>query len=172
MTTNFSFWLVPEKRDEEYLSVIIRSLCNKYQTTSFPPHITASGGVKGELSTVISIVEESVQGIKPFSVEVEKIDFTQKPKKTLFLQLKPNTHLKVINARLSTGLHNINDQEFNPHLSLIYKTDMKKEDKIREIKQLKIRRQILIDKVAIVQRSNPEGKIDNATWQILFEKQF
>lgn len=171
MTSPFSFWFIPQKSDEEYLSVIIRSLCNQYQTTPFLPHITICRGVKDEFDNVIKVVEENVRGIKPFTVNLEKIGHSREPKKTLFIQLQQNVFLKQINENLSNKFHNKKDLAFSPHVSLIYKTDMKEEDKIKEVKRLTIKKQFLIDRIAVMKLLNPEEKIENAKWQILFEKQ-
>lgn len=168
-----SVCLVPKQEDKKYLLKIIKSLNQKYNTVAFIPHITIYGGIETELTNIKQAAEKSIKDIQPFTVYVEKIDYSEEWSKTLFIQIKPSVMLNKIHFLLRKKLKQYNDYVFNPHISLIYKKDMTKKEKLNETKNLKFKKSFVIDRIVLITPLNIKEKwLDVAKWQTPFIKQF
>ncbi len=168
-----SVWLVPTERDVLPVSKVIKDLSQRHNTMPFLPHITIYGEVLTDLEKVVDAAREAVRGIMPFSVEVDKLDYTTEWAKTLFAQIKPNQNLDTIHRRLKKRLVEYNDYVLNPHMSLVYKEEMTKEEKLLEIPSIKIPESFTLDRIAITVPLNPVAKWkDVARWQTPFVLRF
>lgn len=164
-----SVWLVPERRDELKLSEEITDLSRKHGATPFLPHITIWGAVTAPLSVVEEAARNAVSGIEPFSVEVEQLDYTTEWAKTLFAQIKPHPMLIEINRRLGEKLSKYTPYILNPYLSLVYKKEMTKEEKLKEMPNIHIPQNFTIDRIAITLPGDPVAKWENvAMWSTPF----
>jgi 2'-5' RNA ligase len=167
-----SIWLIPEQKDEDYISAVIQGLSQKYATLYFTPHITIYGEIEKELDVVIEAAKNAVRNVRPFMVNVEKLDYSEAWSKTLFIQLQQNQTINLIHARLREKLSHYSDYKFNPHISLIYKKDMTAQNKIEEIKALSLKTSYMIDRIAIISPLNKRrGWHDISKWKILFMQQ-
>lgn len=148
-----SVWLIPTKTDAKNLRQIIKDLARKYNAESFTPHLTIYGGVQMELKGIEEVVKQSVQGVKPFVVETNRLDHSDIWQKTLFIHIKPNDTLSEIYRRLEAQLHA--GYVLNPHISLIYQDRMTREDKLAEMERIHIPDSLTIDRIAITYAENP-----------------
>jgi len=144
----FAIWFLFDKNDNDYLEHIIQILGRQYESPVFIPHITAYGLVNANLETIDKIVLESIKDIKPFLIEKNKINYSDGFWKTLFIEIKQNLHLNSINKKLTNGLSLFPNYEFLPHISLIYKK-MNEEEKKSQAKNLNIKNNFLVSKIAI-----------------------
>lgn len=164
-----SVWLVPVKKDETDLSKVIKGLSQRHNSAPFLPHITIYGEVAADIQEVEDAALSAIGGFAPFTVEKERLDYSSEWSKTLFVQIRPSKILSEIHRRLRERLIEHCDYVLNPHISLVYKEEMTKEEKLQEIPNLTIPDLITIDRVAITFPQNPiEKSRDVASWQTLF----
>ena len=163
--------LLPAKEDKLILENIIKSLAEKYNSYPFLAHMTIYSRIPTSEAIVIKAVKESLSGIKPFQIEVDKLDYSDLFTKTLYIQFKNNPTLKKIYSSLFNNLNKYVDYTFNPHMSLIYKNNMPFEEKEKIITNIKLNRRVIFDRCVIIGATKllKEEK-DVTDWQIAFEK--
>ncbi len=164
--------LAPRKEDKVYLGNIIISLAQKYGAYPFLPHLTIYGATPGaSKKTSEEAVNFALKDIHPFSIVVDKLDYSDMLKKTLFIQFKMNNSLIKIYDALRSKLLEYADYDFNPHMSLIYKTNMQNEEKKKVIALLQIKKQFIIDRCIIISavRSITADE-DVKNWKISYSK--
>ncbi len=122
------------------LKDIIFRLSLKYSTPKFEPHITLLGGLPGTEEEILSKVSWLSTLLRPFTVKLSKTEYLDEYYRCLFLRAEETDDL--LNACTLAGkiLDNMLNEEYMPHLSLMYgdfpaKT---KDEIIREIGKLDI----------------------------------
>ena len=157
----YAIWLLFEKNDNKYLSKIIKNLSEKYDAPQFLPHITTYGIVDAELTTIEKAVRGSINNLKPFVVNKLGEGYSDYFWETLFIEIKPNYELNLINTRLSDRLSRYTNYEFLPHISLVYKK-MSSSEKKKIISNMNIKNEFTIASIAIQQFSENVGE-----WKIV-----
>lgn len=171
MEKYYSISLVPQQAEVIFLSKIISQLAQKYHSFPFTPHVTIYGAVKNvEENIVIDATNYALKDIGPFTVQVEKINFTDSLSKTLFLEMKLNETLLKIHSRLREKLRNYQDYILKPHLSLIYKQNLPVEEKEKIILNLRIKKELTFDKCEIVvAHTSLSVEEDLKTWKTIYK---
>jgi len=126
----YAIWFTFQKDDEFLLQDIINRLSKKYNSILFKPHITAYGLVNIELDNISKICQNILTGLKPFDVHFLNISYSDYFWKTLFVNLKPSKIMTKIHKNFSEKIQKLENNVFEPHISLIYKkmsNDHKKE---------------------------------------------
>jgi len=117
-TQMLAFWLLPAPPAREYFRSMIEQLAQRFDAPGFEPHLTLYG-------TAFDVAHLDALGGMPtpgsVELEIERIAFSEKYTKTLFVQFKQQTRLTELSAAVARALGNENGHELNPHLSLIYK---------------------------------------------------
>ena len=114
---------------------IIETFSKKYLAPKFEPHLTLIGGWRGNKKEAISKTKKLASLLFPFSTATKGIGYTEKIHKALFINCDNNE--KLANARLiARRIFNRKEEEYLPHISLIYGKFSEKE-KRRMIKSLK-----------------------------------
>lgn len=163
-----SIWLIPSEEDEKYLKSIIDDLGRKYQAPSFTPHLTLYGNVNTEPEIAHQAVKESTQEIPPFTLSVDKLNYTDLFFKTVFIEIQENEILNTLYQRLRNKLGQYGKYSLKPHISLIYK-ELSEEKKQRIIKGLNIKRDFTVNRMVVVTSGNTEkGRYDVERWRVLF----
>ncbi len=157
----FAIWLLPIKEDVEYLKKIIKNLSQKYNSPEFLPHITIYGLVNIKMELLNKVINYSITNLKPFKVRKMSLGHSDNLWKTLFIKIKPNKALLLINRRLTNRLSRYADYNFTPHISLIYK-NMSAGERIKIINTIKMKDEFTLDKIAILEFSE-----DVSEWSIL-----
>jgi len=165
----YSVFLTPSDADFEYTGSLIRELCDKYDGQPFEPHITVLSGDLTDLARLQRVVSAAVAGIRPFSLEVRKIGYSEAYFRSLFIEFEEAQQLREIRTRLLSGLEVEPADEFLPHLSLLY-SEMPLRHKQALAKRLVLdRSKIHCDEVKIVTPRNRElGWRDTSQWQTLY----
>jgi len=158
-----AIWLTFSKNDRDYLKRIMYELAEKYHAPKFEPHITVYGLVDSEMSLLESIAKEATLDHNSFLVEKSEILQSEELWKTVYVELKMNTQLKLIYKNLKKHFEKIVKYEFNPHISLIYKI-LPIEEKIKIINELDIKNEFTVNKL-VVQKFFPEVE----KWKIVKE---
>ena len=160
----YVIWLLFEKKDSKYLSEKISNLSRNYHFPFFLPHITVYGLIKLNLDEIQKYVKKSVFNVKQFSVYKKSINHSEEFWKSVFITLKNNNELTLINKKLTNNLKKISDYKFEPHISILYK-DLSNSERKKLVNQIKIKNGFLINKIAILKYSN---KIKN--WDLVYKK--
>jgi putative hydrolase of the HAD superfamily len=116
-----SFWLVPRRCDRNAFQTLINALAHRYDTVPFIPHVTLYSGPCSVSPTLDAWLDQAVQGIPPFELDIDGLRYSHQFSKTLFVQLRPNDTLHRLATRLRQVLPHLTAYDFDPHLSLIYK---------------------------------------------------
>lgn len=161
------------EKDNQQLLPIISRLSNKYVNgVTFPPHISVNDPAKIGLYKVKKVAIESVKGISKFKVELDSIQYSDKWSKTLYIQIKDDTHLTKTSERLNkTFRKNKTPYPLNPHISLLYKEGMSVEDKKMLVKRLILPKKYVVTSIAVVTPGNINNWRDYGNWKIVFEKE-
>ena len=159
----YAIWLTFSKNDREYLKKIIDTISENYQAPKFEPHITVYGLVDSEESFLDKIVQKMALNCNSFLVTRSEILQSDELWKTVYIELKMNNQLELINNNLRKYLKKISKYEFNSHISLIYKILSIKE-KVKIISGLDIKNEFVIDKL-VIQKFFPNIE----KWQIVKE---
>lgn len=162
----YAIWLTFCNDDKEYLSKIIRDLAQSHNAPIFIPHITVYGLVNVNIKLLDEFVKYSVEDCNQFSVKTLNVSYSSDVWKTVFIKIKKNLLLFKINTRLGKNLQKYTMYKFSPHISLIYKK-MRNSEKIKIIKELKIKNKFTINEIAIMKFSR-----DAAKWKIMKKYQF
>lgn len=143
----YATWLTFSNDDEEYLTKVIRDLGTQYSAPYFVPHITIYGLVQIKLFQLEKIVKKNSE-IVSFPVRKRSILQSGNFWKTVYIQIARNRILDELYSKLSDELRNYTDYEFNPHISLIYKTtDVSERKKI--MRNITVRSEFRISGLAI-----------------------
>ena len=146
-------WFLFDKSDEEYLSQIIKELSNCHNSFSFRPHITAHGIINIDIQKISKIIIDTVKEIKPFTIEIDKVSYSDDFWKTLFIDICPNKNIIEINKKLKNNLPLIEPYDFSPHISLMYKKI--NGNKKQEIaKTINVKKRFKISKLSLQKFSN------------------
>lgn len=149
----YSVWLEPAIKDAKYLSKIIKRLGKKYNAPIFAPHITVYSNI-AKYTQASSAVGACV-GLSKIRVTCTKIKYADYLWKTLYLEIKKDKRLQLINNTLGSKL--VNRYKFAPHISLIYKK-LDINTKKRIIKDLKLKHTFSFDKITIIRSSKNVSK--------------
>ena len=153
----FSIWLLPIDSDHNYMSKIIKSLCDEHDAPFFQPHCTLFISFS-YLYSAKKIIDQL--DLDFFDVEVRRISQSSDIWKTVFIELKNSSQLQNLNCLLK-GLKD-EDYLFSPHISLIYKLlDVNKRKKI--IQSLSIKKSFSFGKISIV---NTAGHVES--WETVY----
>jgi 2'-5' RNA ligase len=122
-----SFWLVPAEPSRSFYQAIIDDLAQRYDAPSFTPHVTLYSGEYGRNTPIDDLIEAAIQTIHPLRLEIDRVRYSQRFTKTLFVQFHPHRMLSQLSASLrSTSLSSQESSSdasnfvLDPHLSLIY----------------------------------------------------
>jgi len=155
----FAIWLVPENIDFQYLKKIIDHLSDELKSPKFLPHITIYGIVDIEQKRIQEVVDSL--HISPFTVKSLGVRHSEDFWKTLYIEIQENEKLNEINLSLKKEFDEFSKYEFLPHISLAYKK-METKQKIDIIKKLDIKKEFLIDQIAILKYTENIAK-----WEIV-----
>ncbi len=150
---DFSFWLIPENSQKKLLEKIIIDLSNKYKSYLFVPHTTLYHFKNNSnKNKVVNLLKENFSKENKLILKVENIEYSNIFTKTLYCQMKTNNQLQNLYQKAKKIFSKYGDYQLNPHLSLIYKNNMKAEDKEKEIRKLNslIPKKIIFNKLALI----------------------
>jgi 2'-5' RNA ligase len=121
MTTSptYSLWLEPSGEIAYKLQERIKKLSKENGTPLFSPHVTLLGGIESTETEMIPLTDTLSSYIEPFELELTKAGYLDTFYQSLFIHVKETTQLKEL-RRNACRLFNIEEEEYMPHLSLLY----------------------------------------------------
>jgi len=118
---SYTLWLIPEEEKvKTYLSQIINELANKYNGPTLEPHATLLGDLPLSLEEVTKGCENFVAKTKPFTVEINIVEYSTTYYQCIFARLKPPPELMSLYDLAKQSMELTNQSIFMPHLSLFY----------------------------------------------------
>lgn len=172
---DISLWLIPKKNQQIKLQKHIDYLAQKYHSYFFIPHITIYHFPnRSDLNTIVDFTKNSLKNIKSFNIRFDKLQYSEAFTKTLYASFQLNKSLVYLYKLFYKQYREISDYKLIPHLSFIYKNNMKEKDKCQEIKIINMFPQLTIDRLYIITRENGTIKYDKDVldWKISFEFKF
>lgn len=131
----YCIWLTFDSSD---LSEIISKLARKYNGPVFQPHCTLIGKTDISLPRMKSAIINLMNNFKPIEVHPGKIGYTDNIWRSLYIELKEKKMLTKWHEHICDLLSINFDNDYLPHISLMYNTVSEKEKiKIGETLQLK-----------------------------------
>ena len=116
-----TLWLVPTGQAYEKFSNLIKKLAAEYNAPVFEPHITLLGDFMQTEEECITLSKQLVSGQKPFTINMEEIDYEDFYFRTLFVRAKETQSLLAFH-NLSKKIFKMDIPPYMPHLSLLYGT--------------------------------------------------
>lgn len=167
-----SVWLMPDSYAADSLTVDMKDLAQKFSAPLFVPHVTLySISMPAEkLTNIENSLKEIAKDFKPFKLNVLSIKLIQTLFKSLFLQLESSKELTALYKKLTMVFAEYAEYKLDPHLSLLYKEGLTKEEKTKSLKNISFPSQITFNKVALKisgQNDNFGKDIDRWSYSIL-----
>ena len=163
----YCLWLMPEGKAFDGLNHLIKGLAKDYGAVEFEPHLTLTTVPVSDLDDPEKALEALVNKSKPLTLKAPQIVTGNLFTQSVYLRFEDSPELKALHA-LSCKLLGIQQLDFYPHLSLIYK-DLGEEIKQEIASEIKISLQnITFDRLEII-RSSPSVtcSADVQYWRVL-----
>ena len=133
---SYSIWLMPEGNVKYQLKKAIYMLSTDFDGPIFTPHVTLVSSFLGSEKELLQKTEIISKKIKPFEISFGDIEYSGDFFRSLFLKIKVNTKLKTARDIACKEL-NWNENDYMPHLSLVY-GDYNRKEKEQMISTIKI----------------------------------
>ncbi|MBN1332019.1 2'-5' RNA ligase family protein [Candidatus Dojkabacteria bacterium] len=163
MKRYYGFWLLFDSSTKKNLRPIIQTLSNKFLGGEvFEPHISVNYPSYCELKDIVLKIEENFINQKQFTVNTEGIGMEDTWSKTLYVNIKMQKELININNKLKQIFprKETPNEQFHPHMSLLYKQGLREKDKVLSIENISIPKRLQITSLAII-----DPGIDNDNWK-------
>ncbi len=163
---NIAFWLMPAAREQRFFATLIRNLALRFDAPIFEPHLTLHDG-----KLQASVAADALQKIptqRSYQLQIKEIDFSEAFTRTLFVRFSPSDSLIELRDAIGETLRLPAADNFDPHLSLIYK-DLPLSEKEDLARATKIPwRVVSFDALAVIAHP-PEinSRADVQAWRIL-----
>ena len=149
--------------DVSNLTEIITKLARKYNGPVFLPHCTLVGKTDVSLQKMKSAIINLMSNYKPIEIHPEKIDYTDYLWRALYIELKEKQILTKWHEDICDLLSINYDQDFLPHISLMYNSVSHREKK-KISGNIQLKKFYKINSIQIVDCSE---EVDE--WKTVFE---
>ena len=164
-----AFWLMPAADAKAVFVSLVNDLAERLDAPVFEPHVTLQGAEIDECNA-IELLERLAETGGPLQLHVHRVAFSEKYTKTLYVQFRPSAEASELSNAIARATGD-NGYEFDPHLSLLYKTMSKgaKEELAREIEIPD--GQVSFDKIKLVHIPRAiRGPDDVHAWRPIAER--
>ena len=129
-----AFWLMPAADARAVFTSLINDLAERLDAPVFEPHVTLQGAELEE-RRAIELLGTFAAGSAPLQLHVASVEFSGRYTKTLYVQFRPSAEAAELSNAIARSAGE-NGYQFDPHLSLLYKTlsDAVKSELARETK--------------------------------------
>jgi 2'-5' RNA ligase len=111
---------MPEADVYDRLRSIIAQLSKPYATPDFEPHVTLIGQLTAPEDKLIAKTSQIAKIIKPYTIRLTTIDYLDEYFKCLFIRVEQTNEVMHAYKRAYEALSQISNQDYIPHLSLMY----------------------------------------------------
>lgn len=116
----YSLWLRPFGDIAFSIQQRINKLSDKYGTPSFEPHVTLLSGLRYGETELIQLTETLAGALSPFDLLLTKAGYRDKFYQSLFVHIKKSDELMNAYRTALQLFGRKEDEEYIPHLSLLY----------------------------------------------------
>ena len=165
-----AFWLMPSADAKPFFVSLVEELARRLNAPVFEPHVTLQGA-EMDSGEALALLERVAAFHTPLELGIAGIEFSEKYTKTLYVQFRASAEATAISDAFADGVGSDGGYEFDPHLSVLYKTmtDAEKEELAREITIPFA--QVRCDAVKLVSVPRPiKGPEDVHAWRALAEQ--
>lgn len=163
MNHRYSFITVPKGEVYSTFEKLIDSYGKQLHTPTYPTHLTLMHALEGTENHIVSRVEKFASSIKPFTVEVGKVEFSTTFFQCVFARVNATAELLNTHLALKTALGSQEKHVFMPHISIIY-GDLPMETREQISKEITLPTlSFIVDHVTVVNGDNPYPK----TWEVI-----
>ena len=118
-----SLWLMPDGEARDRLEALIGRLAVRFETPSFPPHVTLLPGIEGRPEDdVLDATRALGATLRPFPVRLQALEGRDEPFRCLFARAAADEPLLCAHRAAARAFGRARDPEYFPHLSLVYGT--------------------------------------------------
>jgi len=170
--TILAYWLIPAEPARSHFRSLIQDIARRFDAPVFEPHVTLYVTEPGNENPA-DVLKETLRNIKPPSLSIAAINYSDEFTKTLFVEFRPDESLDRLNGKLRAGSASQPEYQLNPHLSLIYKT-MSPETKVPLAKSLRLPfDEVRFDSAkAVISPAKIESRADVEAWRVAAEENF
>lgn len=111
---------MPKGEAYDKLNNLISRLGIEYNAPYFEPHVTLIGAVSGSEEDILSKTSKLALAIKPYKIELEKVDYLDEYFRCLFLRVKQTKDVMNANLEAKAIFNKQGTPDYMPHLSLMY----------------------------------------------------
>ena len=116
----YSIWVRPTQNQIDELTAIVSKLAFQNSTIPFPPHLTLLSSISTDLNTIDNACNKLIERHNSFDISLSNISFTNAYYKNLFIQAEINDELRNLYEDTKTLLSFKSDENYMPHISLLY----------------------------------------------------
>lgn len=116
----YALWLTPEEPPLDMLARQIARLSKEYSTPRFEPHITLVAGINRPEEEIQARSVALAKTIRPFQIELGKIDYTDEYFRCIFVHVVPTNHIIKAHRAALQAFSFRNVKPYMPHVSLAY----------------------------------------------------
>lgn len=125
----FSLWLVPDGKTRENLTRTIKQLAATHNAPSFDPHITLVGAVQESENEILDKTRRLAVSLAPLEITLGEVEYTEQFYRSIYSRVKLTSYLKNAHKTAADFFPKLLQEDFMPHLSLLYSTEVSKEEK-------------------------------------------
>ncbi len=130
MAKKYSLWLRPFGEIAFKLEQKIKELAQKHGTPVFEPHITLLGGLRKGETELIQLTDTLASSLHSFDVVLTNAGCRDDFYRSMYVHVKKSKELMDARATAERLFDNNPEEDFMPHLSLMY-SDFGREEKER-----------------------------------------
>lgn len=116
----YSLWLMPTGQTRDYLQKLILELSRKYSTPRFEPHVTLSGEIQAPITELRANTVKIATLMEPLEIRLRKVAYLNQYFRCIFIQAEKTKALMRAHKIACTALAQDSDDDYMPHLSLMY----------------------------------------------------
>jgi 2'-5' RNA ligase len=170
--TIVTYWLIPAEPARSHFHSLIQDLARRFDAPVFEPHVTLYVTEPGNENPA-DVLKETLGKIKPPSLSITAINYSDEFTKTFFVEFRPEESLARLNGKLQAASASGPEYQLHPHLSLIYKT-MSPETKMQLANSLRLPfDDVRFDSAkAVISPAKIESRADVEAWRVVAEESF
>jgi 2'-5' RNA ligase len=115
-----AYWLLPAEPFAAYLTILIRTLAERFDAAIFAPHVTLYAGPEIVGDSPERILRETTRKHSRIVLRKAGIRHSDQFTKTVYIEFEETDNITKLSEQLRQSHSHSSGYEFRPHLSLIY----------------------------------------------------
>ena len=119
-TATYSLWLMPIRDLYNKFATIVDTLSIKYASPKFEPHVTLLGSITTTEKEILEKTQKLARSIDSYTVNLTTVEYEDYYFRSLFVKAKKTPEVIDANRKAKEIFGMQTNQEYMPHLSLLY----------------------------------------------------